>query len=191
MNDSIDSEIIGIVGVIIGVLLTTIITQLGDKMREKKQAQSVRTLISLEIDFNLETIKDYRIKLDETTVYDNDPEITQIHLAVRFTEMPPLHTVRDAYKSQLNFFAASLNQRELAGVFQFYNNLTRLELLRNQLIDFRTRQIHAHEGNLHGRESLVFDANTPIIWHECESIFGNLQAEGNPLRINNTGSKER
>jgi hypothetical protein len=174
-------------GAIIGVVLTKLYDQRDEKDKEKKQVLSVRTLTSLEIDFNLEIIRGYWKEIHESMNEDEDAENTKRSFALRFIEMPPPNLSRDAYSSQMHHFAVALDQQELTDVYKFYNLLSRLDLLRNQLTDLRDRQARDYQATM-GKQGYYglrreFDKNSPEQWDECESIYNQLIAKGNPLRV--------
>jgi hypothetical protein len=188
----------GILGTIIGTVLGFLLSEWSTKRREdrseKRQAQSTRAILSLEIDSNLNLLRTFWARVNQLENFGQEPEERKRKLAQNFIELPLPAWNREVLESQIPFLPAAAREEEIVRVFQFYDHLRRLEAIRNDLIlamEVQRDELRAAtKGSVgHGIGRVFaylpprpFDEKSPACWDECESLVAQLLAKGNPLK---------
>ena len=196
--------LIAVIGTLIGALVGFMLSEWGTSRREKrnelKVAQSCRTIISLEIDLNLELLQDVWPKvitpipgimsIDE----QSKQELLRIAFAKKFIEVPFPELSREVFAAQLPSITNALNSQEMVRVFQFYDRLRKIETIRKELtLEMEAQRIEDREEKARrvasaGKITLAYAAQSPFdekaitFWNECESLVAQLFAKGNPLK---------
>lgn len=174
--------IFGIVGVVIGFLFSEGATRIREHETERKQARSVRLLIGLEIDRNLNLLQVFWDKVISTDV--SDPELRSKALALKFIEYPMPRWQTEGLNSQLPHLAMALLEEEIVAVLKFQERLDLLVKLREELLKSARGTIQSYGI---GRETILPDAidfvqKVPSYWDQCERIVTEIQRDGNPLQ---------
>ena len=185
--------IFGILGVVLGFVLSELAQIRRERSNEKKQAQSVRVLICLEIDMNLRSINDFWLQVtNEEEQPGEDVILRKTRLARRFVDTPYPDLQSRSFEMQIPQLSTSFNELEITLVFQFYERLNRLVILRESLNTFSIHQQDEWNSVSGGSNAIPlgksfgmahkFDKNAPKLWDECESLVAQLVAKGNPLK---------
>jgi len=193
--------IIGVVGTLLGTVVGFFLSERGTKRREerneKRQAQSVRTMVSMEIDRNLELLEESWREVNDTPESDDDQEARKRVLARRFIELPLPTWNRESLDSQLLLLPMALSEQQIVRVFQFYDRLSKLGAIRTELAmaaEVQREEWMAASGGqgmipMHISHFLrrKFDEKAPTYWGECQRNVENMLTEGNPLKARSNG----
>ena len=191
-----------IFGTLIGALFGFILSEWGTSRREnrneKKQAQASRAIISLEIDLNLELLREFWLQpINQIQDKQKSLDEQKVALANNFIETPIPEWSREVFNSQLHLITNALHQQEVVKVFQFYDRLRRLEAIRNELIlakEVQRNELQAARNKDGSRNfgryaiAMAYSPPTPFnekavaFWNECESLVAQLFVKGNPLK---------
>jgi len=180
--------LIATVGTIIGTILGFFLSEWSTKRREdrneKKQAQSVRTLVSLEIDRNLNLLTDYWPRVEQAADPNDDAQGRKIKLASKFIELAFPEWKREILDSQLPLLAMALREQEVVQVLQFYDRLSKVEALRNGLVSAAQEDKEDRRAPVRNSysSSMAFSRKALVYWDECESTVAQLLGKGNPLK---------
>ena len=105
---------IGIIGTLLGVILGFFLNQLiPSKIQERKQRRSVRALLSLEIDQNLDLLRELWNKANQVKESDQNPNLSK---ARRLVEMSLPLWSHKAWESQIPLLAIALSEKEIKQV---------------------------------------------------------------------------
>ncbi len=158
-------ELIGILGVLVGVVLGFLLHELSSlirtKRKEKQQQQSVHTLIRIEIDQNLEKLRDFWGKVDpvDKNVMHSDENF---HHRLIETGLPQWsHKI---WENQMSLSPMALNENELKKVHYCHEQLKKITALHSHLVTL-----------------LVFKKRVEEIFQLKEIIEDVINA-GNPLK---------
>ena len=178
--------LIATVGTIIGTILGFFLSEWSTKRREdrneKKQAQSVRTLVSLEIDRNLNLLRDYWPQVEQAADPNDGAEGRKVKFARRFVELAFPEWKREILDSQLSLLATALHEQEVVQVFQFYDRISKVEALRNGLVLAAQEDKEDQRSPVRNSYGLpmAFSKRALMYWDECEDIVAQLLGKGNP-----------
>ena len=120
----------------------------------------------------------------------------KVILALNFIKTPVPEWHQEVINSQFPLIASALSQQEVVKVFQFYDQLRRLEAIRNELIlasevqrtEFiaATKKDSSHNFSkyvaMSYRPPTPFNEKATAVWNECESLVAQLFTKGNPLK---------
>jgi hypothetical protein len=199
MSETMAVAIIGVIGTVVvtaigtllGYLLTRKATNDERDHNDKRQAESTKAIVSLEIDRNLDSLRELWLQVNQVASQGDDTQMRKLRLARRFIESSVPTWKKDALNSQLSILATALDAQEITRVFQFYDSLAKLEVFRADLLAADKEQQHEWETYSKGSSSVPlvdalamqhkFDAVAPQSWDKCEHIVNQLLAEGNPV----------
>jgi hypothetical protein len=178
-----------LLGVVIGFVLSTLNQWLVDRRKERGEAESVRVILRLEIDTNIEALRQFWAK--STT--SSDGTVMEPNNVYRYAQglidTPFPRFKQDAFRSQLHLLAKSLAEQQILDVFRVYDDLDKVEELKNKLEekkgDIRNVQeigATSSEGSIVGVE---FGNLAQVLWPQIENIVIPLLASGNPLKKDN------
>jgi hypothetical protein len=181
---------------IISTVIDSVLSKLAQSRRDKKErtqrTEAVRTLLSLEIDTNLQELTDFWVEANKTDEPAKDDDSRKVQLARRIIQLPFPNISRDALQSQMGQLPVAMDKEYLPRVLQVYNRLTRLQALRNVLAIASQEQkadwALASQGRgfvpLHAAIGLSrrFDNSAPAICDEFTDMVNILMADGNPLQ---------
>jgi hypothetical protein len=196
----------GIIGTVIGTIIGTVLgfflSEWGTKGREerteKKQSQGTRTIINLEINRNLESLRQLWQDVNQNPGASDDTTFRKQTLGIRFTELPFPASRREGLDSQLSFLPSAFKRQEIEQVFQFYDSMNKLEEIRMELAltakEFREGKLQVlqatgmldrniAEKDLHWR----YEKKMTELWDEVEPLVTQLVARGNPLTPTDNG----
>ncbi len=181
-----------LLGTILGFILSEFSTWRRESRNETRQAKATRTIVSLEIDLNLEFLKEFIEQANKINLVDSDIQGRKKALARFFTEFPFPNWSREAFTSQLSSLPHALSEQEVVKVFQFYDRLQRIDIIRNDLIaalELQKTELEAATISKGYYSQLAYIPNEPFndkasnYWDQGKSLAAQLLAKGNPLRI--------
>ncbi|MGR3309264.1 MAG: hypothetical protein ACUZ77_00670 [Candidatus Brocadiales bacterium] len=182
--------IIGVVRIIIGTILgfgLNEITRLfREKRTEKKQAQAVRTLLSLEIDQNLALLRDFLGKVKHVDMSKEKPVPRPLIMAQRLIELPLPCWSHKMWESQMPLLATALNEEEIRQVHLHHSKLDTITDIRTKLYE-EVKPLR--DGEISEWASYRLSEKVPPLWEECERIVSKLFALKNPLQPQTQNSR--
>lgn len=192
-----DSNIISaLVGTAVGFGLSECSTLIRAWRLNRQQAQSVRILLSIEIDQNLSLLNEFWAKiknLNDECVH-NKPE-----LCVRMIGLPLPKFSEKVLNSQLPQLTSALNPNQIEQVSQHYNSLggisniyAKLNELYRDTADLSNpisippvTTDHDLKRNFRRQVALMsttFGMNACLYWDEAQTLFTSTVTIGNPLQ---------
>jgi hypothetical protein len=181
-------------GAIVGGIIGFISSQITTARENKSRSKSARTLLRLEIDTNLQMLRDLWAKLRQTDTPSKISESDKVKLIQKFIEMPFQPFTRVAFESQLNLLTSALNEQGITQVYQFYSQLSQVERIREDLIilqDMERQEAGAAASRAIANRAIApgvgyrfpkpFINSAPDTWDECEKLITQLLTKGNPL----------
>jgi hypothetical protein len=139
MNDAAIGVIGTLGGTFLGFLLSTIENRWREQRTERKQVQSIRLLIGLEIQQNLELLEHFWedvIQLESQEILaSGDAERLHYAYAYRVTQKPPLIWSYNAWESQMAMLPIALEAREIRQVQNFYQRLRDISTIHSFLVN--------------------------------------------------------
>lgn len=184
--------IVALVSAGLGAVFTYWVTIKLEDRKEKRQAKRARTLASLEINQNLESLRGLWPRVTQINDKIQDPDKRKVFFARNLAHLP-FWWKQEVLRSQLSFLPVSLSVRELKQVLGIYDDFRKLEATRRQLVladqAQREEELAAVDPNRSGLMGPIlryypptpFNQMAASVWDECDSIANELLAEGNPL----------
>jgi hypothetical protein len=181
-----------IIGGVLGFGLSEVSTRRREAREEKRQGQAVRTIIRLEIDRNLATLKTFWTAVKAKDNADLGRRRKNI-LAEQFVDLPLTPFSRASLTSQMSLLAFSLTDVQIERVFRLYDRLdffmttraTLADALRDEQQEMtRFRQSQSAPGQPKGllyAPRQPFDAQANPNWDEIEATAAELLESANPL----------
>ena len=183
-----------LIGTILGFFLSEWSTLRKEERTEKKQAKSIKMMISLEIDCNLKALHEFWLEVNQTNNQDKDINAQKRIKAGRFVRSTSFLLSREVLDSHLSVISIALQEQESVQVIQFYDRIRRLEAIRSSLFitlekdeeEFLKETTPGPAGfrmaSLGYRPFQTFTHRAEELWNECESIVAQIFAKGNPLK---------
>lgn len=142
MNDA----AIGIIGTLSGTLLGFVLSTIDNRWREqrteRRQAQSVRLLVGLEIQQNLESLERLlegipHLDTNPSKKVESPKDIDQLHYsyAYRIAQKRLLVWIHNAWESQMAMLPIALKPREIQQVQNFHQKLRDISSIHSSLIN--------------------------------------------------------
>ncbi|MCC7207600.1 MAG: hypothetical protein IT323_09845 [Anaerolineae bacterium] len=193
MSDTLLAIITTLIGGVFGFVLSEISTWRREMREEKQRAISVRTIVSLEIERNLDNLRAFWKAVKPGS--PGSPEERSPREAGREfvnSTLPPFS--REALNSQLPLLALALRPDQIAPVFQFYDALGALQAIRRELsaaLDDQNQEVakfRASQTAPGQTPGLLYAPRTPFdnkvaqVWPEVERLAESALAGGNPLK---------
>ena len=183
-----------IIGGVFGFVLSEISTRRRELREEKQRALSVRTIVSLEIDRNLESLREFWQRVKPGGEESADAQRSPREAGREFVNatLPPFS--REALNSQLPLLALALRPEQIAPVFRFYDSLNTLQTIRRDLAEAINDQnqevakFRASQSAPGTTPGLLYAPRTPFdnkiaqVWPEVERLAEAALASGNPLK---------
>lgn len=180
-----------LLGTILGFLLSEFSTWRRTSRNEVREAKATRIIVSLEIDLNLESLKEFIKEANKINLEDGDAQKRKKTLARFFTEFPFPNWRKEAFTSQLSVLPHALSEQEVVKVFQFYDRLQRIDIIRNDLLislELQKSELEGARITKGAYSVLAYLPNHPFNdkasknWDEGKSLAAQLLAKGNPLK---------
>lgn len=141
MDDTVRGALIGVIGTILGVAATMLFTLLHDRVREQRERQGIRTLLSVEILQNATALLVFHKVLETTLDYDDAKHITAAFLV---TAVPP-HWEKSRWNAPET--GRYLTSAELLRIGEWYTKLDSATFLYERLME-QLRHLPAPDGKL-------------------------------------------
>jgi hypothetical protein len=176
-------------GVILGFSLNAIATWLQEIRAEKRQARAVRTLLSLEIDQNLEILRDFWNKMKGVDDSGQSTSKDYLRLALRLIELPLPNWSHKAWESQMSLLVRALKDQEIKQVHNFHTQLDAISGIRSTLLALNVGNREEASPALLLQSGLAnwftkaFEPKASQLGEECEQIVRALLDKGNPLKV--------
>jgi hypothetical protein len=198
MSDAVISTLLAIITTIIGGVFGFVLSEISTRRRElreeKQRALSVRTIVSLEIERNLESLRSFWKVIRPEGAESEENKRSPRDAGREFVNatLPPFS--REALNSQLPLLALALKPEQIAPVFRFYDALTTLQTIRRELADALNDQnqevakFRASQSAPGTTPGLLYAPRTPFdnklaqVWPEVERLAESALAGGNPLK---------
>lgn len=156
-----------------------------DKKTKRRKINSTRTLISLENERNIELLKDFWYKLNQS---DEDEEESKIALSHKLIKMPMPCWDNFMWRKQASLLTITFRDKEIAAISSFNNSLEVLKSIYSKLIylDAKDREFNSTYASSGIKLSSLprstrFKEEAPGLWDEFEEITSELIKNGNPL----------
>jgi len=167
-----------------------------------QQADTVRTIVRLEIEANLETLRVFRetvlatartrVRTSPTgTPSGTIPQPSAFDLVSALATQPPLLFDRLALETQLGALPVALTDAGVLAVLSLYKTMKRLETIQHlvrpmleEVAAFRAAYFEARHSGLAGPPSQPappLHQVGPALWEEFERLTVQLLTKGNPL----------
>lgn len=183
-----------IVGGIFGFALSEFSARRREGREAKQRSESVRLILGLEIDRNLEALRAFWTEVKQHDYETPDQDRRKRDVGHKFLEIPLLSFSRDSLNSQLPLMAFALPKDMISAVFQLYDRLGKLETLRRELGEalrdqqeemarFRASQaVPTALGTLLYAPRTPFDKKAAQVWDEVEALIKSTLDNGNPIK---------
>lgn len=154
-----------ICGTILGYMLSEVSSWMRDRRYRKRQARAVRTLISLEVDYNLELLRELRLRVNNIAVeriasYSRPELVAKALTKLTRISPPPLWTA-DLWKSHTHLVSTALHENEILAVYNVHHQISVLSAILDRA----------------SQEEV-----DPLQAHRFEELLNNLLTTGNPLK---------
>lgn len=160
---------------------------------EKKQIQSVRTLIDLEINHNLDDLKKFWDKINEKKQEEYETEDEKnLNFASLIIRYPLPQWNHGIWENQTSLLAVAFDEIEIPKIYDIHCYLDDLTLIYYKILKLSGKEegeapqlvVHRFEDgpmlNLNYKSN--FEKYAPSLWLEFEEITNNLLEKGNPLK---------
>jgi hypothetical protein len=184
--------IFAILGTILGFALSEWAQYRRDKKEESRVAESVCTLVALEIDMNLKKLIDFWEEVIDIEDSAEDEDSRKRELARQIINLPFPDFFRDALQTQMGHLPTSMDKELLSRVLQVYDRFMHLQIIRDTLALASYEQKAdwnlASQGRGYVRGSAIFglsrrfDKSAPDICDEFTNTVNDLITDGNPLQ---------
>jgi len=147
-------------------------------------------LLSLEIDQNLDLLRELWNKANQVKESDQNPNLSK---ARRLVEMSLPLWSHKAWESQIPLLAIALSEKEIKQVHDFHSRLDMITVIHSKLSalkveeeidlkeDLKIRAVQGRRPFSHFVSGCKFIKNAPKLWEEFEQIVCDMLNRGNPL----------
>jgi hypothetical protein len=177
-----------IFGVLLGFSLSQLAICVRDVLSSKRKSRSIRKIIEIEIDYNLDLLTLLRTDIKHLRKIDT--------LNPKSLSFPIWH--RKAFESQLSILSEALDKDKITEIFKFYGDLDKLIATYSKISDLTDS---SHQATSSGNEASrsdhpvrsMFDSSSlwhqaSTLWDECleewkdfEQLIEDMHEKGNPL----------
>ncbi|MCK9151901.1 hypothetical protein [Methanobacterium alcaliphilum] len=175
----------------IGIVSGEISNLRRDKRKKRRKINSTRTLISIENERNIESLKDFWYKLNRFEDEKTENGDLKIDLAHRLIKMPKPSWNNDMWSKQASFLPITFDDREIIAISSLHDGLDSLKSIYLKLMDLDTKDREYNSAYASSGVSLSsihssnrFKEEAPFLWDEFEEITLELIEKGNPLNKN-------
>lgn len=182
--------IIGFIGTIIGVIIGFGLNCVKEWRDRNKQKESVKLLISLEIDKNLEMFTLLWNRIHEDLNEEREDAISR--KTFMLIDLPSTHWKDESLNNLISYLPLAFTVDEIENVHDFYDDLEKIESIRLRLRSiYDNMWRNAQSLNAKSDDFIapiekqltlsVFDMKAPDFWNEFEKIALKLLKNGNPF----------
>lgn len=169
----------------LGVVLTIAGEWWFRRKEEQQEIKSVRLIIRLEIDMNIEALKKFWVEsLILPASLPDENEVVRYAQKLINTRFPRFE--RKAIESQMHLLAKSLTEQQIIDVLKVYADLGKVEELRDKLDEKREDIKPIVElgnpeivGTITGVE---FCSLAQVVWPQIKDAVALLVVNGNPIK---------
>jgi hypothetical protein len=178
--------IVGIIGALAGTYLGYFLSERATRERQeradKEQAQAVRTLLEIEITYNLARLRDFWDKVNQPDT-ETDSFMVALNKAIRLMRLPTPNWSHRAWESQMPLLPMALKDEKLIREIHAHHAIIfTLDAIHNKLSLLKIEQ-DREMGMTRDNPfpAAVFQRNAPNLMTEYEAGVSKLIERGNPL----------
>lgn len=210
MDEALLVAFIGVGGIIVGVILSSVITLIAGRWKEARQKRNIRRVLRWENEYNLTTLKDFWWKVTREPAPEGSSEEVAFEQRLRLATFFLPTWGHMIWQSESPRLSSVLTQEEFAGAYRLHNNLdifaARRAALQQALDNSTARQLRADyerwrdarqkrtaEDVPHVSYERLFNFNmgTFDCWRDCEVICNSAHPLNNPILENTPGQSVR
>ncbi len=173
-------------GAFFGVRWKESVINKREEKKEKRQIDSVRSLITLEINQNLKSLKELWNKINEDNLDGNNEDIEQdyqkVNLSRKLIQLPLPNWKNVMWEDQTSLLAISLDEGEIKKIYDIYAALDDLKSIYKQLLNLKgdeKEQLRSKYRAMRG--PTIFLVGSPQLWTNFRGTTLKLLKNGNPL----------
>jgi len=189
-------------GIIIGTFLGFALSQLGHYIKEKRvdkrQKQSVRKIINLEVEHNIKLLKEYFEMLNTMNEQERDEASKNIAnepiiKSYKFISSSPPQWSHIMWESQMMYLSLALNDEKILRIHRFHTKLDRINKIYNEFIKLHEehKDLLEKTGSLPNPKKIWFllqkdsEKNDRVIklWSEILDIYYSIDNNVNPVKL--------
>ena len=181
---------LGIAGTMLGYRLNERNSRRRQEEAEEEQARAIRTLLSVEIEQNINWLRDFVARVKQVDGSSREPG--HLDLARRLTQLPLPGWSHKMWESQLQWVKLALDDRQIGQVHLFHKQLDRITEVRAALARLESDEREGlwwttADSADSGRASHAVSAPSKLeqsvtaLWMEYERVASDLLRRGNPL----------
>ena len=170
-----------IAGVIIGFLLNTVYTWIKDTRNEKRVKENVRILVYLELEQNIELLKEYWGELMGKNPGDFIPEL-DFYGSLMLIPLPLWS--HKMWEDQIPFIKLSFNENEIKKIHHLHLKLEKINLIQSNFI----ASLSESEKNLllnQTTDYMIYESRlrqkVKVYWNEFEKSVNEALLDDNPI----------
>lgn len=181
-----------VITTILGVVMGLGSRELSDwhkaKKSKRRKINSTRTLILLENERNLESLKEFWYKLNKSDENKEEINESKIDASHRLIKMPMPCLDNFVWRKHASLLTITFKDKEIVAISTFYNCLESLQSIYSKLVylDAKDREFNSTYASSGADLSSIprsnrFKEEAPYLWDEFEEITLGLIKKGNPL----------
>lgn len=184
-------KIVGsLIGVVVGFLLSQFAGFVKGTAAKRRERNSIRRLLSLELNQNLSQLEDYWHDVSLSPDEDEPKENQTLRLVRRSQEIPYPSFVSIVWQSHISRLAEFLNEEELKEVWRQYEIIRFLPSLHEKLGSATTCKTEREYGysrasralRVQGINSATFKSESAALMMEFKILIEESLKIGNPLK---------
>ncbi len=182
-----------LIGVILGFILNEISKWIRDRRTIKKQRQSVKTLLILEVDHNLAMLQKYWTDISDIGNIQSDSEQARITKGTKLIKLPMPRWSHKMWESQFPLLSQSLTNEEIMSIHDFHSKLDLLDEIKFNLlrIESKTNEDARLENRTLASLSIwSFKYGAIELEKKFENIVIDLFSKGNPVKNGEANEKK-
>lgn len=177
-----------VVGVVMGLGSRELSDWRKAKKSKRRKINSTRTLILLENERNLESLKEFWYKLNKSDENEEEINESKIDIAHRLIKMPMPSLDNFMWRKHASLLTITFKDKEIIAVSSFNNCLESLKSIYSKLVDLdaKDREFNSAYASSGAELSSLprskrFKEEAPCLVDEFEEITLGLIKNGNPL----------
>jgi hypothetical protein len=183
-------KIIGsLVGVIVGFVLSQVATYMKESSVRKKERISIRNLILMELEQNINLLEDYWHDVSLSPDEDEPEENYTDRLVRRTKEIPYPPLISIVWQSHIGRLAEVLENEELKSIWRQYEIFRFLPILHERLVISDSEKVKREYGysrasralRTQGLTSATFNSESAALMMEYKTLITEVLENGNPL----------
>lgn len=185
--ESIDRAYIGLIGGLIGSLSTFFLSGWRQWRIEKRQAYAAQLMLSIEIEQNLELLKDYWEIVNHNKSIGNESKLS-IYRLDSLIQLPMPEFSSHAWSSQILVFGSTIKENKIKQIQYFYNYLNTIQIIYSRMVDsgkedWKIASAERKDNLAQGMPGFFSVPGVSISsWKEFEKLICKVIENGNPLQ---------